>query len=187
MTTNKDKIYFQIAYNSKTSQYEIVEPSASYTSHEAIVQLDQFHKIVYQKEDSGARWKIGDDSMPQFATLNEIEEMNTDTPNHFRRSQKQLSALDVCMIASLGRYGCNSSTYKCNGLCGSNECIRYLYQWNEIMHSREGRVQLLLFVRAVKNTEKILPWLPENRMKNLIKMISLDRYEYLMRQIASFI
>lgn len=189
MTTNKDKIYFQIAYNLNTRQYEIVEPSASYTSHEAIIYLDQFHKIVYKKEDSGAGWKIGDDSMPQFATLNEIEEMNTDTPNHFRRAQSKRfhSALCVCMIASVGRYGCNSSTYKCNGLCGSDDCIMYLYQWREIMHSREGRVQLLLFVHAVKNTEKILPWLPENRMRNFIKMISLDRYEYLMNKIASFI
>jgi hypothetical protein len=76
MTTNKDKRYFQIAYNLNTRQYEIVEPSASYTSQEAIVMLVQFHKIVYQKEDSGAIWKIGDDPMPQFATLNEIEEMN---------------------------------------------------------------------------------------------------------------
>lgn len=189
MTTPKDKKYFQIAYNSNTRQYEMVEPSASYTSHEAILQLDQFHKMVYQKEDSGARWKIGDDSMPQFATLNEIEEMNTDTPNHFRRSQGRGSscALSVCMIASVGMYGCNSSTYNCNGLCGSDECITNLDQWCEIMRSLEGRVQLLLFIRAVKNTEKILPWLPENRMKNFIKMISLDRYEYLMHQIASFI
>lgn len=187
MTTNKDKIYFQIEHNSNTRQYEIVEPSASYTSHEAIIQLDQFHKIVYQKEDSGLRWKIGDDPMPQFATLNEIEEMNTHTPNHFRRSRGYYlkCALTECMIVLNGR--CNSSTYQCNGLCGSDDCIADLDQWREIMHSREGRVQLLLFVRAVKNTEKILPWLPENRMRNFIKMISLDRYEYLMRQIARFI
>ena len=188
MTTNKDKIYFQIEYNSNTRQYEIVDPSANYTSHEAIIQLNQFHKIVYQKEDSGLRWKIGDDSMPQFATLNEIEEMNTHTPNHFRRSRGYgiKCALTKCMIA-LVVGGCNSSTYQCNGLCGSDYCITDLDQWGEIMRSQEGRVQLLLFIHAVKNTEKILPWLPENRMKNLIKMISLDRYEYLMRQIAEFI
>jgi len=64
--------------------------------------------------------------------------------------------------------------------------IKFLeYYGNE--HNQERRVELLIVIQRIQSMAKLLPWLPENKMQNILKILSLRRYNYLIRKIQSFI
>ena len=190
MAATKDP-YFKITYNAHNSCFEIADPSVNYTSIQAIEIIAQFHNYVHKKIYNGIHWRIGDDPIPNFATIKEIEEMNKRMPTYLyrRTGRPSYGVLSRCHVID----DCINREYECNGLCGSDDACMYR-KWNEkwkghyeiVYDISSRRVQLLVFLHSV-NTEQILPWLPGNRMQNLIKMLSLPRYRYLVRLIETFI
>jgi len=73
--------------------------------------------------------------------------------------------------------------FKCN--CSLSH-IQFIEYYGDV-HNKERRAQFLIFRHVVKKINRLLPWLPENKMKNLLKILSLTRYDYLARHIESFI